>query len=374
MTQVIKNHNNGAEALKKQKNTKDHSKKITYASSGVNIEKANDLIEEIKPIIKKTQRLGADGTIGGFGGVFDIGLLNYNDPLIISSTDGVGTKLLLAIENDFYDYIGIDLVAMCVNDLIVQGAEPVYFLDYFATGQLSNITAKKIIKSISEGCIESDCALIGGETAEMPGLYEKGHFDLAGFSVGLVERDKLLPKSNIEKGDILIGLPSNGFHSNGYSLIRNIINQKNVNTSLPMAKNQEKTIAEYLLEPTKIYVKLILDLLKSTDQIKAISNITGGGITENLPRIFDNENIGAKVNLSSWDRPQIFNWLQELGNIDEEEMLKTLNCGIGMILVINKKAIKKIAKILKKKNENFYVIGEIVETQIENPKIIYHRD
>ena len=373
MNYVIKNHNNEAQALKKQKNIKNNTK-ITYASSGVNIEKANDLIEEIKPIIKKTQRLGADGTIGGFGGVFDIGLLNYNDPLIISSTDGVGTKLLLAIENDFYDYIGIDLVAMCVNDLIVQGAEPVYFLDYFATGQLSNITAKKIIKSISEGCIESDCALIGGETAEMPGLYEKGHFDLAGFSVGLVERDKLLPKSNIEKGDILIGLPSNGFHSNGYSLIRNIINQKNVNTSLPMAKNQEKTIAEYLLEPTKIYVKLILDLLKSTDQIKAISNITGGGITENLPRIFDNENIGAKVNLSSWDRPQIFNWLQELGNIDEEEMLKTLNCGIGMILVINKKAIKKIAKILKKKNENFYVIGEIVETQIENPKIIYYRD
>ena len=374
MTYVIKNHNNEAQALKKQKNIKDNTKKITYASSGVNIERANDLIEEIKPLIKKTQRLGADGTIGGFGGVFDIGILNYNDPLIISSTDGVGTKLLLAIENDFYDYIGIDLVAMCVNDLIVQGAEPVYFLDYFATGQLSNITAKKIIKSISEGCIESDCALIGGETAEMPGLYEKGHFDLAGFSVGLVERDKLLPKSNIEKGDILIGLPSNGFHSNGYSLIRNIINQKNVNTSLPMAKNQEKTIAEYLLEPTKIYVKLILDLLKSTDQIKAISNITGGGITENLPRIFDNENIGAKVNLSSWDRPQIFNWLQELGNIDEEEMLKTLNCGIGMILVINKKAIKEIAKILEKKNENFYIIGEIVETQIESPKIIYHRD
>jgi len=374
MTYVIKNHNNEAQALKKQKNIKDNTKKITYASSGVNIERANDLIEEIKPLIKKTQRLGADGTIGGFGGVFDIGILNYNDPLIISSTDGVGTKLLLAIENDFYDYIGIDLVAMCVNDLIVQGAEPVYFLDYFATGQLSNITAKKIIKSISEGCIESDCALIGGETAEMPGLYEKGHFDLAGFSVGLVERDKLLPKSNIEKGDILIGLPSNGFHSNGYSLIRNIINQKNVNTSLPMAKNQEKTIAEYLLEPTKIYVNLILDLLKSTDQIKAISNITGGGITENLPRIFDNENIGAKVNLSSWDRPQIFNWLQELGNIDEEEMLKTLNCGIGMILVINKKAIKEIAKILEKKNENFYIIGEIVETQIESPKIIYHRD
>ena len=374
MTQVIKNHSNGAEALKKQKNTKDHSKKITYASSGVNIEKANDLIEEIKPIIKKTQRLGADGTIGGFGGVFDIGLLNYNDPLLISSTDGVGTKLLLAIENNYYDYIGIDLVAMCVNDLIVQGAEPLYFLDYFATGQLSNSTAKKIIKSVAEGCIQANCALIGGETAEMPGLYEKGHFDLAGFSVGLVERNKLLPKSNIEKGDLLIGLPSNGLHSNGYSLVRNIIDQKNINITLPMPDNSKKTIAETLLEPTKIYVKLILDLLKSSDQIKAISNITGGGITENLPRIFENETIGAKVNLSSWLRPSIFNWLQELGNIDEEEMLKTLNCGIGMILVINQRDVKKISKFLEKKNEDFYIIGEIVESQTDSPKIIYHRD
>ncbi len=374
MTQVIKNHNNGAEALKKQKNTKDHSKKITYASSGVNIEKANDLIEEIKPIIKKTQRLGADGTIGGFGGVFDIGLLNYNDPLLISSTDGVGTKLLLAIENNYYEYIGIDLVAMCVNDLIVQGAEPLYFLDYFATGQLSNSTAKKIIKSVAEGCIQANCALIGGETAEMPGLYEKGHFDLAGFSVGLVERNKLLPKSNIEKGDLLIGLPSNGLHSNGYSLVRNIIDQKNINITLPMPDNSKKTIAETLLEPTKIYVKLILDLLKSSDQIKAISNITGGGITENLPRIFENETIGAKVNLSSWLRPSIFNWLQELGNIDEEEMLKTLNCGIGMILVINQRDVKKISKFLEKKNEDFYIIGEIVESQTDSPKIIYHRD
>ena len=374
MTQVIKNHNNGAEALKKQKNTKDHSKKITYASSGVNIEKANDLIEEIKPVIKKTQRLGADGTIGGFGGVFDIGLLNYNDPLLISSTDGVGTKLLLAIENNYYEYIGIDLVAMCVNDLIVQGAEPLYFLDYFATGQLSNSTAKKIIKSVAEGCIQANCALIGGETAEMPGLYEKGHFDLAGFSVGLVERNKLLPKSNIEKGDLLIGLPSNGLHSNGYSLVRNIIDQKNINITLPMPDNSKKTIAETLLEPTKIYVKLILDLLKSSDQIKAISNITGGGITENLPRIFENETIGAKVNLSSWLRPSIFNWLQELGNIDEEEMLKTLNCGIGMILVINQRDVKKISKFLEKKNEDFYIIGEIVESQTDSPKIIYHRD
>ena len=360
--------------MKKRKITKDDNQKITYASSGVNIEKANDLIEEIKPIIKNTQRLGADGTIGGFGGIFDIGLLNYNDPLLVSSTDGVGTKLLIAIENDFYDHIGIDLVAMCVNDLIVQGAEPLYFLDYFATGQLSNSIAKKIIKSISDGCIESNCALIGGETAEMPGLYEKGHFDLAGFSVGVVERNKLLPKQNIKKGDLLIGLPSNGLHSNGYSLVRNIINQKNINVSLPMSDKSGETIVKNLLRPTKIYVKLILELLKNSNGIKAISNITGGGITENLPRIFPNSNVGARINLSSWKRPSIFNWLQELGNIDEQEMLKTLNCGIGMILIANRNSGEEIFEILEKKNEAFYIIGEIIETDSDNSKIIFHRD
>ena len=341
--------------MKKQKITKDDNQKITYASSGVNIEKANDLIEEIKPIIKNTQRLGADGTIGGFGGIFDIGLLNYNDPLLVSSTDGVGTKLLVAIENDFYDHIGIDLVAMCVNDLIVQGAEPLYFLDYFATGQLSNSIAKKIFKSISYGCIESNCALIG-------------------FSVGVVERNKLLPKQNIEKGDLLIGLPSNGLHSNGYSLVRNIINQKNINISLPISDKDGETIVENLLRPTKIYVRLILELLKNSDGIKAISNITGGGITENLPRIFPNSNIGARINLSSWKRPSIFNWLQEQGNIDDQEILKTLNCGIGMILIANRNSGEEIFEILEKKNEAFYIIGEIIESNSDNSKIIFHRD
>ena len=247
-------------------------------------------------------------------------------------------------------------------------------MDYFATGQLSNSIAKKIIKSISDGCIESNCALIGGETAEMPGLYEKGHFDLAGFSVGVVERNKLLPKQNIKKGDLLIGLPSNGLHSNGYSLVRNIINQKNINVSLPMSDKSGETIVKNLLRPTKIYVKLILELLKNSNGIKAISNITGGGITENLPRIFPNSNIGARINLSSWKRPSIFNWLQELGNIDEQEMLKTLNCGIGMILIANRNSGEEIFEILEKKNEAFYIIGEIIETDSDNSKIIFHRD
>ena len=354
--------------------THNTGKKITYSSSGVNIEKANDLINDIKPIAKKTQRPGADTKIGGFGGIFDLSFCNYKDPLLVSSTDGVGTKLLLAIDHDFYDNIGIDLVAMCVNDLIVQGAEPLYFLDYFATGVLSNQVATNIITSIAEGCIQSNCALIGGETAEMPGLYEKKHFDLAGFSVGIVERQSLLPSNKIIEGDTIIGLPSNGLHSNGYSLVRNIINQKNIKTSLPMPNNSKKTISEVLLDPTKIYVKLILDLLKNTKGIKAISHITGGGITENLPRVFPDLSISAQINLSSWDRPEIFNWLKSLGNIDEDEILKTLNCGIGLILVVSSNYLSDVSNYFDEIDEDYFIIGEIINSKENNSRIIYNKD
>ena len=361
--------------MSEEKINKDHniSKKITYSSSGVNIDKANDLIDEIKPIVRKTQRPGADTKIGGFGGIFDLSFCNYKDPLLVSSTDGVGTKLLLAIDHNFYDNIGIDLVAMCVNDLIVQGAEPLYFLDYFATGVLSNQVATKIIKSISEGCIQSNCALIGGETAEMPGLYEKKHFDLAGFSVGIVERDSLLPSNKITEGDIIIGLPSNGLHSNGYSLVRNIINQKNIKTSLPMPNNSKKTISEVLLDPTKIYVKLILDLLNNTSGVKAISHITGGGITENLPRVFPDTSFTAQINLSSWDRPEIFTWLKNLGNIDEDEILKTLNCGIGLTLVVDPNELENTSNYLNKINEDYFIIGEIINNKKDKSGIIYNK-
>ena len=354
--------------------THNTGKKITYSSSGVNIEKANDLINDIKPIAKKTQRPGADTKIGGFGGIFDLSFCNYKDPLLVSSTDGVGTKLLLAIDHDFYDNIGIDLVAMCVNDLIVQGAEPLYFLDYFATGVLSNQVATNIITSIAEGCIQSNCALIGGETAEMPGLYEKKHFDLAGFSVGIVERQSLLPSNKIIEGDTIIGLPSNGLHSNGYSLVRNIINQKNIKTSLPMPNNSKKTISEVLLDPTKIYVKLILDLLKNTKGIKAISHITGGGITENLPRVFPDLSISAQINLSSWDRPEIFNWLKSLGNIDEDEILKTLNCGIGLILIVSSNYLSDVSNYFDEIDEDYFIIGEIINSKENNSRIIYNKD
>ena len=361
--------------MSEEKINKDHniSKKITYSSSGVNIDKANDLIDEIKPIVRKTQRPGADTKIGGFGGIFDLSFCNYKDPLLVSSTDGVGTKLLLAIDHNFYDNIGIDLVAMCVNDLIVQGAEPLYFLDYFATGVLSNQVATKIIKSISEGCIQSNCALIGGETAEMPGLYEKKHFDLAGFSVGIVERDSLLPSNKITEGDIIIGLPSNGLHSNGYSLVRNIINQKNIKTSLPMPNNSKKTISEVLLDPTKIYVKLILDLLNNTSGVKAISHITGGGITENLPRVFPNTSVTAQINLSSWDRPEIFTWLKNLGNIDEDEILKTLNCRIGLTLVVEPNELDNTSNYLNKINEDYFIIGEIINNKKDQSGVIYNK-
>mgnify|MGYP001291399008 CR=1 FL=1 len=362
------------EKIDKNHNTQNDVSKITYSSSGVNIEKANNLIENIKPIIKKTQRPGADTKIGGFGGIFDLSFCDFRDPLLVSSTDGVGTKLLLAIEHDFYENIGIDLVAMCVNDLIVQGAEPLYFLDYFATGALSNEVATKIIESIANGCVQSNCALIGGETAEMPGLYEKNHFDLAGFSVGIVERENLLPSKDIIEGDVIIGLPSNGLHANGYSLVRNIIKQKGIKTSLPMPNDSQKKISEVLLEPTKIYVKLVLDLIRNIDGIKGISHITGGGITENLPRIFPNSSVSAQIDLSSWDRPEIFNWLKNLGNIDEEEILRTLNCGIGLILIASANDAKKISTYLSKINEDHFIIGEITKDRDSKSGVTYIKD
>ena len=342
---------------------------ITYSSSGVDIEKGNQLVEEIKPIISKTKIPGADIDIGGFGGLFDIMKLGYNDPLLVSSTDGVGTKLLLAIESKNVTGVGIDLVAMCVNDLIVQGAQPLFFLDYFATGVLSKSTAKEVIKSIADGCIQSKCALIGGETAEMPGFYDKEHFDLAGFSVGAVEREKLLPKK-IEIGDDIIGLKSSGVHSNGFSLVRKILDiskiQLDDNTSF-----NDLSFSEELLKPTRIYVKTIMSLLGQTNAIKAIAHITGGGITENLPRVFGSNEVGAEIYKDSWKRPGIFNWLQKTGNIEDIEMLKTFNCGIGMILVVNPNETNDILMELKKLGEDPSLIGKIDDSKNLSCPVVY---
>ena len=341
----------------------------TYASSGVDIDKANQLIDEVRPVINKTKRLGADIDIGGFGGIFDIKALNYEDPLIVSSTDGVGTKLLLAIENNEFKTIGIDLVAMCVNDLIVQGAEPLFFLDYFATGSLSKDIAKMVISSIAEGCLESNCALIGGETAEMPDFYEDNHFDLAGFCVGAVERKKLLPKI-ISVNDEIIGIKSSGIHSNGYSLVRKLINKSKVSLS-SKSSFSNSTYLEEFLKPTKLYVKPILNILKKNNGIRALANITGGGITENLPRIFNSKNIIAEIDTNKWKKGEIFNWLQDQGNISDSEMLKTFNCGIGMTLIVDPKETKNILNLLESFGEEGMLIGKILESTNQDKLVTY---
>ena len=345
-------------------------KSLTYSSSGVDIKKANQLVEEIKSIVKKTNRLGADVELGGFGGIFDIRAIGYNDPLLVSSTDGVGTKLLLAIENNCYENIGIDLVAMCVNDLIVQGAEPLFFLDYFSTGSLSKKITRRVIKSISEGCEEANCALIGGETAEMPDFYSPNHFDLAGFSVGAVEREKLLPR-NVVSGDVIIGIPSSGLHSNGYSLVRNVIKNMKLDVHDKTPYDNSKTFLEEFLSPTKIYVKQILQLLKNTEGVKGIAHITGGGLTENIPRIFKGKNITAEIDVLTWEKPKIYKWLYNSGNIKESEMLKTFNYGIGMALIVDQKKDKEIMNFLSKYGEESYKIGKIVENKGDGSKVDY---
>jgi phosphoribosylaminoimidazole synthetase len=331
-------------------------KATTYKSAGVSIDAGNDLVNKIKPFVRATKRVGSDSEIGGFGGLFDIAKCKFKDPVLVSGTDGVGTKLKIAQEMKSHNTIGIDLVAMSVNDIIVQGAEPLFFLDYFACGKLNVKTAEQVIKGIAEGCKQAGCGLIGGETAEMPGMYQGEEYDLAGFAVGAVERENILPKKNLEAGDVLIGLHSSGIHSNGYSLVRKILRDNNIKfTDKP--KGFKKSIGKILLEPTKIYVKTILNLLKKFE-IKAIAHITGGGLTENLPRVFPDK-IGAEINLKSWQLTPIFKFLQEKGLVAQEEMLRTFNCGIGMVIVVSAKDEKKITTALKAMKEDFSVIGRL---------------
>ena len=328
---------------------------LNYKEAGVDIDAGNELVNRIKPFAKATKRIGADSDLGGFGALFDLKKCNFRDPILVSSTDGVGTKLRVAIEVGKHDTIGIDLVAMSVNDLVVQGAEPLFFLDYFACSKLDVEVASQVVKGIADGCKLAGCALIGGETAEMPGMYEAGDYDLAGFAVGAVERDSILPRET-KAGDVLIGLKSSGVHSNGYSLARFIL-QKN---SLKFSDKafDGKTIGEALLEPTKIYVKSCLEAVK-TNKVKALSHITGGGLTENLPRVLS-KNTTPKIDYSSWNRPEIFNFLQKLGNVTEEEMHRTFNCGIGMVLVVAKGDEDEVKNVLQKAGEEVFVIGELV--------------
>jgi phosphoribosylformylglycinamidine cyclo-ligase len=323
---------------------------LTYKDSGVDITKGNNLIEKIKPIAKSTSRPGVLEGLGGFGAMFEIPLNKYRNPVLISGTDGVGTKLKVAEMLNQHNTIGIDLVAMCVNDLIVQGAEPLFFLDYYATGSLNPDIATSVISGIGKGCIQSGCALIGGETAEMPGMYKGEEYDLAGFCVGIAEKDKIIDGSKVSLGDHVVALGSSGPHSNGYSLIRKVL---------------EKTIAspdhlKALIEPTNIYVNSILSLINNLP-VNAISHITGGGLLENIPRVLPN-NLAAKLDTSSWTMPDIFKWLQTEGNIDSKEMYRVLNCGIGMVVVTPKNSSQAVIDCLKDSGENAWLVGEIVNS------------
>ena len=305
---------------------------LSYSDSGVSIERGDALVDRIKPAVKSTDRSGVMGSIGGFGGVFDLKAAGYQDPLLVSGTDGVGTKLRIAIDTGRLSTVGIDLVAMCVNDVLAQGAEPLFFLDYYACAHLDTEAAAEVVQGIAEGCRQAGCALIGGETAEMPGMYEGKDFDLAGFVVGAVERTGLLPRLDaMAAGDVLVGLPSSGPHSNGYSLIRKVVERSGLgwNDAAPFA---DRALGEVLLEPTRIYVGDVLPLLRS-GRVKGLAHITGGGLTENLPRALP-DHLSADVDYSAWDRPAVFQWLQETGGIAESEMRRAFNCGIGMVLVV----------------------------------------
>ncbi len=328
---------------------------ITYADAGVDIDAGNALVDRIKPAAKRTNRSGVMSGLGGFGALFDLKAAGYKDPILVGATDGVGTKLRIAIDTGVVDGVGIDLVAMCVNDLICQGAEPLFFLDYFATGKLDTDTAARIIEGIAEGCVQSGCALIGGETAEMPGMYPDGDFDLAGFSVGAMERGTALPEG-VEQGDVLLGLASNGVHSNGYSLVRKLVEMSGLGweEESPFGGG---TLGEALLTPTRLYVKPALQAIRAGG-VRALAHITGGGLTENLPRVLP-EGLGAEIDLTAWDLPPVFKWMAETGGIAESEMLKTFNCGIGMIVVCAADQADDLTTLLAEAGESVARIGTV---------------
>lgn len=329
-----------------------------YKQAGVDIDAGNALVGRIKPLAAATRRAGAMGGIGGFGALFDLKDAGFKDPILVSSTDGVGTKLKIAQAMQMHDTIGIDLVAMCVNDLVVQGAEPLFFLDYFATGKLAVDAASSVISGIAEGCSLAGCALVGGETAEMPGMYAEGEYDLAGFAVGAVERGHVLPRSDVMAGDVLIGIASSGVHSNGYSLVRAVIAQSGASLIQPPPfESPEPTLGEALLTPTRIYVKALLPSLKRSD-IKALSHITGGGLTENLPRVLP-ESVSARISREAVALPPVFDWLHKAGGISMQEMYRTFNCGIGMVLVVAPTFASRVLHALAEAGETARVIGEI---------------
>ncbi len=327
---------------------------LSYKDAGVDINAGNELVERIKPHVKRTTRPEVIGGLGGFGALCALPS-KYKEPILVSGTDGVGTKLRLAIDLKKHDTIGIDLVAMCVNDLVVQGAEPLFFLDYYATGKLEVDVASDVVKGIAEGCVQSGCALVGGETAEMPGMYHAGDYDLAGFCVGVVEKSKIIDGSKVQAGDALIALGSSGPHSNGYSLIRKVIDVAGVNPATEQLAG--KALGDQLLAPTKIYVKSVLELIEKVD-VHAIAHLTGGGFWENIPRVLP-DNTKAVIDEKSWEWQPVFKWLQEKGNIDSYEMYRTFNCGVGMVIALPQADVEKALNVLRQAGENAWLIGQI---------------
>lgn len=340
------------------------SRSLSYKGAGVDIDAGNALVEAIKPVAKATRRPEVPTSLGGFGALFELPMDKYKQPLLVSGTDGVGTKLRLAIDSGKHDKVGVDLVAMCVNDLIVQGAEPLFFLDYYATGKLDINVAKDVISGIGEGCLQAGCSLIGGETAEMPGMYPEGDYDLAGFCVGIVEKAKLIDGQKVGEGDVILGLASSGPHSNGYSLIRKVLEVSGADLNADCGGQK---LIDALMAPTRIYIKSLLSLFEQMD-VHALSHITGGGLLENLPRVMPDHTL-AKIDIQSWSLPPVFEWLQAAGNIDTHEMYRTFNCGIGMAVIVSAENADKAIKALEAGGETVYRIGTIEKGPVSAPSV-----
>jgi len=341
------------------------SRSLTYRDAGVDIDAGDRLVENIKPFARRTLRQGVLAGIGGFGALFEIAAKRYRQPVLVSGTDGVGTKLKLAFELDRHDAIGIDLVAMSVNDILTLGAEPLFFLDYYACGRLDVATATRVVKGIARGCELAGCALLGGETAEMPGMYPTGEYDLAGFAVGIVEKSRIIDGANIAEGDAVLGLASSGAHSNGYSLIRKILAVQGV---APSTRLGNRSLADAILEPTRIYVKPVLKLAR-TVEVKGLAHITGGGLTDNVPRVLP-DRFAARIERKAWTLPPLFRWLQQRGNIADDEMLRVFNCGIGMVVVVRDADAGKALRLLKAAGETAWRIGRIVRRRRNGPQVV----
>jgi phosphoribosylformylglycinamidine cyclo-ligase len=344
---------------------------LTYKDAGVDIDAGDALVEHIKPLARSTDRRGVMGGLGGFGGLFDLKAAGFADPILVSGTDGVGTKLKVAIEAGIPDSVGIDLVAMCVNDIVVQGAEPLFFLDYYASGRLEIETGRRVVAGIAEGCRRAGCALIGGETAEMPGMYAEGDYDLAGFAVGAAERDQLLPRSDIVPGDVVLGLAASGPHSNGYSLVRKIVERSGLGyaAAAPFA---QKPLGEALLEPTRIYVKPVLAAMRATGAIKGLAHITGGGLPGNVPRCLP-AGLRARLDAGQWPLPPVFRWLRDVGGVPTDDMLRTFNCGLGMIVVVGATDADAVAKAFTEAGESVHEIGAVERAPTDEADCVVER-